>query len=98
MINTTNWYQNGSLSAGSNGITSSTAGSLVSKVTAPTYPNDYMVEANISLPGNTSGGNYGIMFRASANALASPATGSFYLAEIQNPTFSGGPARQLYRW
>jgi RHS repeat-associated protein len=91
-INSTNWYSNGSLTASSAGITSSSAGSLVSKATAPTYPNDYLVTATINLPSNTSGGNYGVMARATSNAMLSltVATGSFYMLEVQNPTFSGG--------
>ena len=90
-VNGTYWTQNGSISAGFAGITSSSAGSLVSKVTAPNYPNDYQVNATINLPNNTSGGNYGVMFRATSNALMSSAgQGTFYLLELQNPTFSNG--------
>jgi len=91
-INGSYWTQNGSLTAGSTGVTTTTAGSLVSGVTAPTYPNDYQVNATINLPGNTSGGYYGILLRATSNGMmsASSTQGSFYLLELQNPTFSNG--------
>ena len=87
--NSGNWQQNGSLTYGSSGITSSSAGAVVSKVTVPTYPNDYLVEANVILTANTNGGNFGVMARASSNALSNPATGSFYMLELQSPTWSG---------
>jgi len=87
-----NWTQNGSLTSTSSGTTSTTAGSLISTVTAPTYPNDYQIQSYINLPSGVNGGNYGIMFRATTNALWNPpstAQGSFYIAEIQNPTWTG---------
>jgi len=88
-INPTNWYQNGTLSAGAAGITSATSGALISRLSPSTTPNDYLAQATINLPSGTNGGNHGIMFRATTNAQA-PSTGSFYLLELQNPTWTGG--------
>ena len=82
------WTQNGSVTYTGSGITSSSGGALVSTQTAPVYTNDYQVQATINLPGNTSGGYYGVMLRASSNAGSGQ--GTYYLIEIQNPTFSGG--------
>ena len=81
-INGAYWTQNGSLTASSAGITSSSAGSLVSTVGAPSYPNDYQVNATINLPNNTGGGSYGIMFRATSNASTVGSFSSFYLLEL----------------
>jgi hypothetical protein len=90
-INPTNWYQNGTLSAGSTGITSATAGSIVWR-TVPSTPNDDLATATINIPSGTNGGNYGVLVRATSNAnySSSAATGSFYLLEIQNPTWTSG--------
>ena len=74
------WTQNGSVTYTGTGITSSSGGSLVSTQTAPVFANDYQVQATINLPGNTSGGNYGVMLRASSNAGSGQ--GSYYLVEI----------------
>ena len=86
------WSQNGSVSFGSAGMSSSSGGGLVTGNYPSSYVNDYQVQATIQLPGNTSGGYYGVMFRATSNAYAAGTTGAtaqgtFYLAEIQNPTF-----------
>ena len=100
-VNPTYWTQNGSVTAGSTGITSATTGSLISTVSAPSYPNDYQVNATINLPNNTSGGNYGIMFRATSNASTIGSFSSFYLLEVQNPVFSNGTCTAtlvLQRW
>jgi len=86
-----NWTNNGSLSylSNGNGVTGSgTGGSLISNATPPSgTPTDYEIYANIWL--NSSGGDYGFLLRASSNAMP-PATGSFYIVELQNPTWSNG--------
>lgn len=89
-INTTNWTQNGTLTAGSGGLTSSNAngGSLISKVAVPDGTSDYEVRTTLTLA--QSGGTYVTYLRASSNALSGPAVaGTAYAFEVQNPTFSG---------
>ena len=92
-VNGSYWTQNGSLSSSSNGTTSTTAGSLIYTQPAPTYPNDYQVQSYINLPSGVNGGSYGVMLRATGNALWNPpssAQGSFYVVEIQNPAWTNG--------
>ncbi|MGA2882186.1 MAG: hypothetical protein ABSG13_24810 [Bryobacteraceae bacterium] len=89
-INTTNWTQNGTLTAGSGGLTSSATngGSLISKVAVPDGSSNYEVKTTLTLNGN--GGTYVTYLRASANAMSGPApAGTTYAFEVQNPTFSG---------
>jgi hypothetical protein len=90
-INTSNWTQNGTLTAGSGGLTSSnitTGGSLISKVSVPDGTSDYEVRTTLTL--TASGGNYITYLRASSNALLGPApAGTAYGFVVQNPTFSG---------
>jgi len=89
-INTTDWGQNGSLTATSSGLTSADAngGSLISKVT-PAGPSQSQYEADITLTLTTSGGVFDVYLDASTNALSSPATasGTYYVFELA-PTFS----------
>ena len=90
-INTTYWTQNGTLTAGSGGLTSSTTdgGSLISKVAVPDGSSNYEVNTTLTL--TQSGGTYVTYLRASSNALSGPApAGTAYAIEVQNPTFSGG--------
>lgn len=90
-INASDWTQNGTLSAGSGGLTSSSSdgGSLISTVSVPDGTSDYDVYTTLNLP--QSGGTYVIYLRGSPNAMSGPAaTGTTYAIELQNPTFSGG--------
>jgi hypothetical protein len=89
-INTSNWYQNGTLTAGTGGLTSSSSngGSLISKVAVPDGSSNYEVKATLTL--TQSGGNYVVYLRASSNAMSGPApAGTTYVYELQNPTFNG---------
>ena len=70
-----NWTTNGSISYANGGVTSASAGSLISNI-APPSGNDYEIYANIWL--NASGGNYGFLLRASSDALP-PNAGSYLL-------------------
>ena len=93
-INSTAWYQNGPLTTGSAGLTSADAngGALISKVSVPDGTSQYEVKATLTLDSNQpSGGTFGVYLRASSDALSAPtASGTYYVAEIQNVTFSGG--------
>jgi RHS repeat-associated protein len=88
-INTSNWWQNGTVTATAGGLYSSDAngGSLISKVAVPDGTSDYEVKATLTLAG--SGGSYTVYHRASSDALITPGSGSFYAVELQNPTFNG---------
>jgi YD repeat-containing protein len=89
-INTSNWTENGTLTAGSGGLTSSNSngGSLISKVAVPDGTSNYEVKTTLTL--TQSGGTYVTYLRASSNALSGPAVaGTAYAFEVQNPTFSG---------
>ena len=89
-INTSNWTQNGTLTAGSGGLTSSNSngGSLISKVAVPDGSSNYEVKTTLTL--TQSGGTYVTYLRASSNAMSGPAAaGTAYAFEVQNPTFSG---------
>jgi len=89
-INTSNWTENGTLTAGSGGLTSSNTdgGSLISKVSVPDGSSNYEVKTVLTL--TQSGGTYVTYLRASTNALSGPtAAGTAYVFEVQNPTFSG---------
>jgi hypothetical protein len=85
-INSSYWTQNGSVSAGSSGLTatSSNGGSLISTVAVPDGTSDYEVKAVIDTPSYWSGA-YVIYLRASSNAMTGPgATGTFYSIELNN--------------
>jgi RHS repeat-associated protein len=89
-INTSNWTENGTLTAGSGGLTSSNSngGSLISKVAVPDGSSNYEVKTTLTL--TQSGGTYVTYLRASSNAMSGPAAaGTTYAFEVQNPTFSG---------
>lgn len=88
-INTTNWGQNGTLTASSSGLTSSNAngGSLISKITPPVSSYEY--EADITLALTASGGTFDVYLDASTDALSGPTpSGTYYVFEL-TPTFSG---------
>jgi RHS repeat-associated protein len=89
-INTSNWTENGTLTAGTGGLTSSATdgGSLISKVAVPDGTSNYEVKTTLTL--TQSGGTYITYLHASSNAMSGPApTGTTYAFEVQNPTFSG---------
>ncbi len=95
-INTSNWTQNGPLSASGSGLTSVDAngGSLISTIAVPDGSSDYEVRTTLNL--TASGGYYMSYLRASANTLlATGNTGTFYAVEIANPTFSGSSCSAL---
>ena len=95
-INTTYWTQNGNLTAGAGGLTSSVTngGSLISKVAVPDGSSNYEVETTLTL--TQSGGTYVTYLRASTNAMSGPAlAGTAYAFEVQNPTFSGSACSAL---
>ncbi|HXJ43138.1 MAG TPA: hypothetical protein VNH18_27915, partial [Bryobacteraceae bacterium] len=90
-INTANWYQNGTLTATTGGLTAPTAngGALVSKVGVPDGSSNYEVKSTLTLP--SSGGTYVQLLRATSNAVSGPgAAGTYYSIELQNPAWSGG--------
>src|SRR5260370_39608534 len=72
-INTTNWYQNGSLTPTTGGLTAPTAngGSLISKIAVPGGSSDYEVKSVLALPSN--GGTYVQLVRATSHAMSGPA-------------------------
>src|SRR5690242_14791625 len=72
-INTTNWGQNGSVSATTSGLTasSSNGGSLISKVAVPDGSSEYEVKTTLAL--TASGGTYVTYLRGSADAMSGPA-------------------------
>ncbi len=89
-INTTNWNQNGSVTATAGGLTATSAngGSLISKVSVPDGTSQYEVKTTLTLA--TSGGTYISYLRASTDAMSGPTPqGTYYSVELQNPTFSG---------
>ncbi len=87
-IDGTKWYLNGTLSAGSSGLTSTGTGSLISKVAVPGGTSDYQVFTALNLP--TGGGTCYHYLRASTDALSgSSPSGSFYSVELRNPTWVG---------
>ena len=98
-INTNNWILNGSGSATSSGFTSAASGNLVSSaaITSRSIAN-YEVRMQLTL--TQSGGNYAALLRASDDAVfGNTSTGTFYAAEVANPTFSNGSCSALlYGW
>ncbi len=90
-IDSTKWYQNGSLTPTSQGLTSTSddGGSLISKVAVPDGSSDYQLFGDLIMP--TGGGTYYLYLRASSDARSGPnPTGSFYSVELQNPAWNGG--------
>ena len=89
----TNWTENGSLTAGSSGLTESSGiGSLISNQTVPyTSPATAgMYEVKTTLNLTVSGGTYISYLDASTNALSgSSPVGTFYSVEV-TPTFTDG--------
>ncbi len=84
-INTSNWTENGTLTAGTGGLTSSNSngGSLISKVAVPDGSSNYEVKTTLTL--TQSGGTYVTYLRASSNAMSGPApAGTTYAFEVQN--------------
>jgi len=69
-INTTNWYQNGSLTATSGGLTAPTinGGALISKLAVPDGSANYEIKSTLTLP--VSGGTYVQLLRATSNAVS----------------------------
>jgi hypothetical protein len=85
-----NWSQNGTLSAGAAGLTSSATngGSLIATAVVPDGSSAYEARATLTLA--QSGGAYITYLRASGDALSGPSPqGSYVAVELQNPTFSG---------
>jgi hypothetical protein len=85
--NSINWYQNGSISGGSNGLTG-TGGSVISKlaVQGPSTTN-YEVKTTYNL--STSGAVYETYLRATSNAdINGTVTGTFYAVQLTR-TFTG---------
>lgn len=64
-INTANWYQNGTVTGTSSGLTATTTngGSLISKLAIPDGTSDYEVKAKLNLA--ASGGTYVLYVRGS---------------------------------
>ena len=90
-IDGSRWWQNGSLTADSSGLGAPTTngGSLISKVAVPDGTSQYEVAATLRL--TASGGAYSLYLRGTQDALAGPAaSGSYYVVEVQNPTFTNG--------
>ena len=89
-INPSNWFQNGSVTATSEGLTApgTNGGSLISTIPIPDGTNEYEVKTKLHL--TTSGGTYVQYLRASSDALSGPSpSGSYVAVEIQNPTWNG---------
>ncbi len=88
-INSSIWYQNGSVSAASGLYSSTTNGGSVLYNQLIGSGNEGDVRSTIAL--TVSGGTYVNYLRSSSNALSGPGSqGSYYAAELQNPTLSGG--------
>jgi hypothetical protein len=99
-INGASWTQNGPLTAGAGGLTTSDAngGSLISRVAVPDGTSEYEVAMTLNL--SSSGGNYIAYFRATPDARLGPVTtGTFYALELANPTVtSTGCSSTLNIW
>src|SRR5579862_4810787 len=90
-INTTDWGQNGTVTATSTGLTSTTGngGSLISKLTPMGNPNAYEVEIALTLGGSGYVGTFDVYVDASSDALSGPSpAGTYYSFEL-GPTFTG---------
>lgn len=93
-----NWTSNGTVSTGTSGLTSSDSngGSLISTVAVPDGTSQYEVTATLAL--TQSGGTYVVYTRATTNARSGPtAQGTFYAAELQNPTLNGTGTLAMYK-
>ena len=88
--NSTTWQANGSPTYNGNGLNSSSAASLISKITTPGNANEYEVAAKLNLTSN--GGSYYLYVRASQDVYTngSTATGTFFAFEVANPVFLNG--------
>jgi hypothetical protein len=89
-INPANWIQNGGLTAGSGGLTSSdpSGGSLISRIPAPDGSSDYEIRSTLSI--TQSGGVFVHYASASPDARTGPAaSGTFYSVEVA-PALNGG--------
>jgi hypothetical protein len=75
-VDATKWVKNGSISAGSGGLTSSASGLLISSVAVPDGSGNYEVKMTLAL--TTNGGNFFSYLRASSNSLANSSLGTFY--------------------
>jgi hypothetical protein len=91
-INTTNWTENGTLTAGPGGLSSSTqsyGGSLISKIAVPDGTSDYEEKITLNLPGTPTneGQEYYMYLHGSSNILAPDSSGvqTGYLFEIIYP-------------
>src|SRR5882762_8837786 len=81
------WSQNGTLSAGGSGLTSSATngGSVISKAAIPDGTSMYEVKATLLLT-SAGGGYYSLFLQGTSNALYGPApSGSGYVMEVQSP-------------
>ena len=92
-INLTKWSQNGSIVASGQiaGLTASSTngGSLISLVAVPDGTSQYEAKATLDIAAN--GGTFTVYLNASSDALSGPAaSGSYYAAELQNPTCNAG--------
>ena len=104
MINSTAWYENGTITTGSGGLTSpsSSGGSVISKAAVPDGTSQYEVKATLTLNAPTQTGEaYALYLRGTSNGLSGPsASGTYYAFELQSPTFSGSACNAswtLYR-
>lgn len=87
-ITAANWRQNGTLSASPAGLVSTGTGSLLSLVPSGDGSSEYEVLTKLKL--TVSGGTYTTYIRASDDALqGSPASGTWYSVQLENPTFTG---------
>jgi RHS repeat-associated protein len=107
-INTTYWTQNGVLTAGAGGLTSTNTGdggSLISKIAVPDGTSDYEVRTTLNIP-NPPPGPYDeefyVYLRASSNTLYSSPFGAGYVFQVNEPpACPSGPCSgylQLYKW
>ncbi len=89
-INAGYWHQNGSGTAGSTGLNSTSAIALISTLGIP-GGTDSSAEVRMKLRLTQSGGYYFAYLAATQNALgSSTSTGSFYSIQIWNPQIQNG--------
>ena len=88
--NSATWQANGSPTYNATGLNSSSAASLISKITTPGNANQYEVTAKLNLTAN--GGSYYLYLKASQDAYTngSTSTGTFFAFEVANPVFLNG--------
>lgn len=89
-VNSTNWYTNGTVSTGTDGLTStsSSGGSVIFKPAIPDGTSEYELKATLRIA--ASGGSYVIYLQASSDSLTGPSTQGTYNAIELTPTLSGG--------